>query len=180
VADGDALQRRVGDSLLVLLDELDDDVGPGTDAALVLTARLRVAVEILAADRHANDEVGELVAVRVDGLLQGAELLVDVVGARGPDAEQQLGLGVDGGLEGLDGVVLRVGLDVGVQAHGVEGAGSVLEALGSLELGFEVGLELGRAVGEGGARVEAEIVLGRRTRGEGAGGDESGGGTHGG
>ncbi len=109
------------------------------------------------------------------GALQRCHLVGDAIGARGPQAEEDLGLGLDGGIEGFNGVARGIGLDVGVQSHSVELAGGSLQALGGGELGKEIGLELGRIVRLRGARVEAEVVFGGgRDRGEGAGGEGGG------
>jgi len=180
VADRNAAQSGVGKGLLEVADELDDDIRVGTDTGRVVDqTSLADTVEILAADGDTDDKVGELLAVGVDGGLESSKLLVNVLGARGPDTEEDLGVGLDGSREGLDRVALRVGLDVGIEADGVEGAGGVDEALSGGELGQPVLLELGRVVGEGGTRIEAEVVLsGGGAGGDGANGEGNGRGTH--
>lgn len=159
MTNGDARERTGGKGVLEVIDEANNGVGGVADTSLVLSAGDGITVKILATNGHANDEVCELAAVLVNSLLQGAELLVNVVGARGPNSEEHIGLSIDGGLKSLNGVVLRVGLDASVESDGVEGAGGTLEALGGLKLGLKVLLELGRAVSESSARVEAEVVL---------------------
>lgn len=175
----DVAERNLGDGgvlegLAEVVNEVDEGVGLNTDTTLVLDTSNGVTVEILATNGDTNDEVGQLRAVLLDGLLEGADLLVDGVGTGGPDTEEDLGLGVDGSLESLDGVILGVSLDVGVESDSVEVAGGGLEALSSLELSLEVGLELGLAVGEGGTGVETKVVLGLSAHGEGTNSDGSG------
>lgn len=169
LGDGGALEGRAE-----VVDEVNESIGLDTDTTLVLDTGNGVTVEILTTDGNTNDEVGQLGTVLLDGLLEGADLIVDVVGTRGPDTEEDLGLGVDGSLESLDGVILGVGLDVGVETDGVEVTGGGLEVLSSLELGLEVGLELGLSVGEGSTRVETKVVLGLGAHGEGTNGNGSG------
>ena len=175
VGEGGALER-----LLPVADELDDLGRAGANARLVLDARDRNTVQVLGTDGGADDQVGKLLAVLLDGVLQGLDLGLDGVGAGSPDAQKDLGVGLDGSLKRLDRLGgLRVRLDVGVQAHGVEGAGGVLEVLGCGELLHPVLLELGGAVGEGVARVETEVGLGGYAGGEkGGGAGEEFGGTH--
>ncbi|KAI6760866.1 hypothetical protein HG530_009726 [Fusarium avenaceum] len=174
VADGDLGDGGALKGLAEVVDEVNEGVGLNTNTTLVLDTGNRVTVEILATDGNTNDEVGQVSAVLVDGLLEGADLLVDVVSARGPDTKEDLGLGIDSSLESLDGVILGVSLDVGVESDGAEVTRSGLEALGSLELGSEVGLELGLSVGEGGAGVETKVVLGLNAHGEGSSSEGSG------
>jgi hypothetical protein len=169
LGDGSALEGSAE-----VVDEVNESIGLDTDTTLVLDTGNRVTVEILTTDGNTNDEVGQLRAVLLDGLLEGVDLLVDRVSTRGPDTEEDLGLGVNGSLESLDGVILGVSLDVGVESDSVEVAWGGLEALGSLELGLEVGLELGLTVGEGGTGVETKVVLGLSTHGEGTNSDGSG------
>jgi hypothetical protein len=175
----DVTERNLGDGgvlegLAEVVNEVDEGVRLNTNTTLVLDTSNGVTVEILATDGDTNDEIGQLRAVLLDGLLEGADLLVDRVGTGGPDTEEDLGLGVDGSLESLNGVILGVSLDVGVESDSVEVAWGGLEALGSLELGLEVGLELGLTVGEGGTGVETKVVLGLSTHGEGTNSDGSG------
>lgn len=174
VADRDLANGGTLESLLEVVDEVNEDIRLNTDTTLVLNASNGVTVEILATNGDTDDEVGQLGAVLVDSLLEGADLLVDVVSAGSPDTEEDLGLGVDGSLESLDGVILGVGLDVGVESDGAEVAGSALQVLSSLELSLEVGLELGGTVGEGGTRVETKVVLGLNAEGEGTSSEGSG------
>lgn len=68
-------------------------------------------------------------------------------------------------VEGGSGLV-GVAYDHGVEARAVESSWCAFEVLGGLELGFKVGLQLGRAVGEEGAVVEALV--------DGSGGGEGG------
>jgi hypothetical protein len=174
VADGDLGDGGALEGLAEVVDEVNKGVGLNTNTTLVLDTGNRVTVEILATDGNTDDEVGQVSAVLLDGLLEGVDLLVDVVSARGPDTKEDLGLGVDGSLESLDGVILGVSLDVGVKSDGAEVTRGGLEVLGSLELGHEVGLELGLSVGEGGARVETKVVLSLNAHGEGTSSEGSG------
>lgn len=178
VADGNLGQRGILEGGLEVVDEADEGLGVGTDTRLVLDTGDGVAVQVLGTDGGTDDEVGELGAVLGDGGLQGVDLLVNVVGAGGPDTEKDVGLSLDGSLESLNGVLGGVGLDVGVETDSVEVAGGTLEALGSLELGLEVGLELGGAVGLGGTGVEAKVVLSLDGGRQGSEGSERDGGLH--
>lgn len=170
VANGGRLEVGVLELLARLLDELGQDIDVGTDAGLVGDTVDRHTVQVLASDGDTDNKVGELLAVLLDGLGEGGELAVDALGAGCPHAEEDLGLGLDGGLEGVNGLggLLGAGLDVGVQADGVEGARGVLELLLGLELGLEVAQGLGLAIVGGGARVEAQVLV--------LGGNGSGGG----
>lgn len=171
VADGHVLKGGALEGLLPVANELDELRGTGTNAGLVLDTRDGNTVEILGTNGRADDQIRKLLAVLGDGRLESLDLGLNGVGARSPDTQKDLGVGLDGGLKGLDGLGnLRVGLDVGVQTHGVEGAGSVLEVLGGGEFLHPVLLELGGAVGEGVAGVEAEVGFGGD-----AGGEEGGG-----
>ena len=123
VPDGRAGQRRARQRAPHLLDELHDGGGPGAHACLVRDAARGEPVEVFAADAEPDDGVGEARAELVDGGLQRLDLVVDGGRPRTPDAEEERGVGVDGGLEGLDGRVGGSGLDVGVQARAVEDAG---------------------------------------------------------
>lgn len=180
VADGDIGQGSALERLLPVADELDELVGTGANTGLVLDARHGNAVQILGTDGGADDQVRQLLAVLLDGVLQSLDLGLDGVGAGSPDAQKDLGVGLDGRLERLDRLRgLRVGLDVGVQTHGVEGAGGVLEVLSSGEFLYPVLLELGGTVGEGVAGVEAEVGFGGYAGSEkGGGAGEKFGGTH--
>lgn len=159
VTDRNLAQVGTLESLLEIINEAQDGFGGVADATLVLDAGDRVTVKILTADGDTNDKISELAAILRNSLLQGANLLVDVVSARGPSTEEDVSLGVDGSFESLDGVILGVSLDVGVQANSVEGSGGALKTSSGLELGLEILLELGRSIGESGTRVEAEIVV---------------------
>lgn len=154
VADLGALERGAADGVADLVDALDQVLGGGAD----LTGAL--AVQVLGTDGETDDEVGELVAVLADGLLESGNLVVDGLGAAGdPQTQKEGGLGVNGGGDGLDDIVGRVPLDHGVQAGAVPAAGAG-QVLGAVELVGEIGLELGLLVHEEGAVVEALDVVG--------------------
>lgn len=100
-----ALQRRALERLPHPLDILDDRRCIRAGPRVVLHARRRAAVQVLAADRDADDEVGEGRAVRGDGGFQRGEFVGDDGLARGaPDAEEEGGGGGDGRRDGGDGV----------------------------------------------------------------------------
>ena len=75
VADLGILERGTGDGVPRLLDVTCDGVRLGTDVRSRLDAHGRVAVEILGADRDAVDEAAELLAVLLDGRLEGRDLV---------------------------------------------------------------------------------------------------------
>lgn len=106
VANGDPRQGRAGDGVPDLLDVADEDVRADPRVLLVEEAGGRDAVEVLGADRDAGDEAAELGAVGGDGGLQGGDLVGKVrVPGRGPQAQQERGLGADRRGDGLDGAV---------------------------------------------------------------------------
>ena len=177
MADGDALQQSALDRVTGLLDEVGDDFGVSTHASLVGDTGDGVAVQILAADGDADDQVCKLLAVLLDGLAQGVQVVLDGGCAGAPDAEQHGCVCVDGGLEGGDGVGRRAALHHGVQADRVEGAWGALEVGARGELAREVVDGLDRAVVVRAARVEPHDRLGRDAACEqaaGEGGSEGG------
>lgn len=155
VTDGGAAQGSAGDGRLDLLDVVDQGVGVDTDTGLVLGTSDGVTVEILAADGDTDDQLGEGLAVGVDGGLEGGDLVVDVA-AGGPETEQERGLRGNSSGNSLDGVVGGTALDHGVQT-GTGEAGGADEVLGCLELGLEVGLVVVATVGLGGTIVETLV-----------------------
>lgn len=86
-------------------------------------------VQVLAADGNGNHPVR---AVCVDGGLEGLLLGIVVGGVLGPDADEELSAGGDGGWDGIgEGVAVRGGVDT----DGGEVAGKILEELeGTLPL----------------------------------------------
>lgn len=167
MTDGNLSQAGALDGSLEILDEANKVGGRVTDTGIVLNTSSRNTVQVLTSNGDTDDEIGKLSSVLLDGLRQSVKLLVNVVGTRGPDTKQYLGLGLDSSLEGRDWVLLGVGLDVGVQPDGIEVARRTLQVLCSLKLGQEILLELSGSVGLGSSRVEAEVVFG------GSGGSES-------
>lgn len=111
MAERGILQAGALDGLADLLDVLEDDLGAGTSKLTGLDADGGVAVEILGTDRDTGDEAIELVAVLVDGLLKSSNLIVESLLAGGsPETEEDAGLGLDGGGNGGDGLVVGVTL----------------------------------------------------------------------
>lgn len=159
VGKGTALELVAG-----VLDELDNGLSVIADARLVPDTGLRHTVQVLATDRDTDNEISQLGAVLLQSSLQSGKLVVDVVGTRGPDTEEQLGVGRDGGSERRDGGVGGARLDVRVQADGVEVAGCALQRFGCLELLLEVLLGLRNALVGSSSSVEAkdDAVLGDR------------------
>jgi hypothetical protein len=181
VGDLDLGERCVGELGADVLDELHNLLGAVTDTRLVPDTGLGHAVEVLAADRDADDEVGQLGAVLLDGRGERVELTVDARGARRPHTEEELCVGRNGGGEGSDGlgVLLGAGLDVGVQADRVEFARRALEPLCRLELLLKVLLCLRCASVGRGAGIEAhDQVLGNRAANGGRGDREKSCETH--
>lgn len=178
VADRSVRDSRVLESLLPIINEANNDLRVGANAGLVLNAGGGVAVEILTTNGDTDDQVSEIVAVGVEGLLEGVNLLLNRVNARAPDTEKNVGPALDSSLERLNGVLVRVGLDVGVESDRVEITGGTVQIGRGVELSQEILLELGRAVVKGGSRVETQIVLGRGLSNQGTGGQGSGRETH--
>ena len=172
MTDGRVAEGGAGDGRADPLDVGDELVRVDADAGVGLDTVDGVAVEVLAADGDADDELGEGVAVLVDGLLEGGDLVVHAA-AGGPETEQEGGLLGDGGGDGGDGVVGGTPLDHGVETGAGE-AGGADEVLGGLELCFKVGLNLAAAIDLGGAIVEALVngFGGDQGEGEGDGGFE--------
>lgn len=126
MGDFDALQRRVCKTLTRRLDEANNGLGTVADSSFGSPAGLGIAVQVLAANREADNEVCQARAVLLDGRAECFQLIVDVVGARCPDSQEQFGVGGYGGCEGANGRVGSLPLDVGVQADGVKVAGRTL------------------------------------------------------
>lgn len=103
MTDRGARQRGASDGVLDLLDVADEDVGPDAGVLLVEDPRGGDAVEVLGPDRDAGDEAAELGTVGGDGGFQGGDLVGEVgVPGRGPQAQEERGLGADGRGDGLD------------------------------------------------------------------------------
>lgn len=68
-------QRSVGNGRAQLINVVGDDVRPHSHASFVFNARSRYAVEILATDTDANNEIGEVAAICRDGGLECRELV---------------------------------------------------------------------------------------------------------
>lgn len=108
MADGDVGEGRAADQVTCALDAVEKVGGVDTDLVV------GVAVQILGADRDADDERGEGRAVLVNGLAEGSQLVLDGLrAARDPEAQQEGCAGVDGGGDGLDNVVGRLPLNCG-------------------------------------------------------------------
>lgn len=106
MANRDPRQRRAGKSVPDLLDISHEDIGPDAGVLLVEDARGRDTVQILRAHRNTRDEAAELGAVGGDGGFEGGDLVGEAgVAGRGPQAEQERGLGADRRGDGLDGAV---------------------------------------------------------------------------
>ena len=156
VTDGGAAQLGAGDGRLDVLDAGDQVVRVHADASIGLSTSDRVTVEILATNGDTSDQLGEGLAVGADGGLEGSNLVVDVT-AGGPETQQQSNLLLNGGLDSLDGGVGGTTLDHGVETSAGEGAVGVLQLLGVLELGDEVGLVASATILVGGAVVETLV-----------------------
>lgn len=103
VADRGIGQGGVGNDVTDHLDVLGQDVGADTGVLLVEDTSGGDAVQILAADRDTGDQGAERRAVLGDGGLQSVELVVeDVLASRGPETEQEAGLGADGSGDSRD------------------------------------------------------------------------------
>lgn len=156
MAERGAGERGAGDLLARLLDVADELVRGRAQAALVLDASWRDTVEILAANRDTDDEVGEVAAVLLDGGLKGVELVChDLLTGAAPESEEEGCLGVDGGLEGRRRVSGGTTLDHGVESCAREVAVRALERLCAREARFVVGLCHECTIGFGRAVVEA-------------------------
>jgi hypothetical protein len=91
--------------LLDLRDVIDENIRSSTNTRLVLDTSGGDAVEILGSDGQTDDEIGELGAVLLDGGFDGGDLVGHgLLAGGGPDSEQELGVGRDGGRDGGDGV----------------------------------------------------------------------------
>lgn len=106
MSDRGSREGGAGDGLADLFDVGDQGGGLSSVAGLGGDAGGRETVEVLAADGETGDAAGELVAVLLDGTLQGGDLVVDAFLAGGrPDSEEEGGVCGDGGGDGGDGVV---------------------------------------------------------------------------
>ena len=173
VTNGGLLEAGSLDGLADLVDVLDEGLGAGTgETVAVLAANDGVTVQILGTDRDTGDEAVKLTTVLVGSLLERSKLVVEgFLASRAPDTEEEAGLGGNTSGNGRDGVVGGARLDHGVETGTVEGAVGAGEALGSLELGLEVGLlhVIGSVVealeaGSGGADGSSHGEEARRSR----------------
>lgn len=99
VADGLALERGAADPVSQPADVSLNLGAGGSDAGVGGNAIGAAAVEILGPDADADYAVGEGGAVLLGGAQQGVELvLVDAAAGTGPQAHQDLSIGVDRGL----------------------------------------------------------------------------------
>lgn len=111
MSNGSAAQARALDSVTDKADVTNEGVGLRSRVLAVGNASGGDAVEVLAADRDTSNEAVELAAVLVDGLLKSLELGLEGVVAGGcPEAEKNVGLGLDGSRDSRDGVVGRSAL----------------------------------------------------------------------
>jgi hypothetical protein len=111
MTDGRILEAAALDGLADLLDVVDKGGGTSTNKLTSLAADGRVTVEILTADGNTGDKTVELVAVLVNRLLEGLDLIVEGLRAsRGPDTEENAGLSLDGSRNGRDWLVIGVAL----------------------------------------------------------------------
>ena len=117
----------------------------------------RDAVEVLAADADAGNEGCECGAVLRDRGLEGGYFVGEIGIAGGsPEAEEEGGLGVDGGLDGADGCVGGAALDHSVESCRCE-TGCSSQLLGCAEFVLEVCFALDATVVECGAVVKALV-----------------------
>ena len=119
MADGGLAQAGALDGGTDVLDVLYQNVGVDTRASLGgAGASHRVTVQVLATNRDTDHQLGKLVAVLLDGGLQSGDFVVHAT-AGGPETQQQRGLLVDSGLDGLGGGVGSASLlKWGVSMHG--------------------------------------------------------------
>lgn len=89
----------------------------GSRAGFVVDTSWCDAIQVLAADRDTNNQVSEGTAILLDSSFESGNLIIDhLLTGRCPHSEQKCGLGVDGGLDGLDDTILGTMLDHGIQA----------------------------------------------------------------
>ena len=147
VADGDVLEARSLDGLANLVDVADEGLGASTGVGAGELAGGSLTVEVLTTNGDTGNKFVELTAVLVNGLLEGSNLLVEsLLASRGPETEEQAGLGADGGGNGGDGLVGSAVLDHGVETSAGKGAIGAGEVGGSLEIPLKVSLGLALAV----------------------------------
>lgn len=149
MADEGTLQGSTSDGLSDLIDILHQHVRVNAGIRPRSDALGRFAIQVLAADRDAVNDAGEISSVLPDSSLQSGDLVGEgSVTGRCPETQQERGPGLDGSRDGGDGITGGTGLD-----HGIEsGAGPTLCALeigGCGELGLKIGLSLGSSRGEG-------------------------------
>lgn len=152
-----------------LLDVGDNLLRSGACSAIIGNACGADAVQILTADRDAGNQIRKRRPVLRNRRLEGRNLVVELrLAGRRPHAEQQGGLGVDGGLDGADRGAGGARGDHGVEAGRGELVAGAGEVPGAAELGGEVDV---------GVVVEAD-VLGRGRGGQRRGGEEELGEVH--
>lgn len=168
MANGNSTQRCAGKSRPDLTDEARDDIWTGSDAVVSCNASRRNAVQILATHGKTNHVAGEI-GILGDGRMQRRQFVVEAgLAARGPHSEQKRCLGRNSSRNSLSGTVGSARLHHGIEPGTCETRGAH-EILGGGEIGLEVSLSSGRAIGERGAIVEA-LESRRRGRSE-RGGD---------
>ena len=102
VSDPDALERRPAEGVADLRDVVYDCLGVGADAGVVGDALRGAAVEVFGSHGDADDALSELVGPEAGGLSKGDDFVVDGALAGGaPDAEEKVGLRVEGRFDGL-------------------------------------------------------------------------------
>lgn len=168
VTDGGVAQASAGNGGTDLLDVGDKLLGLNTGAGVRLRASDGVTVHIFATDGDTNDELGEVITILADGRLESGNLVVHVASG-GPKTQEQLGLLLNGGRNGLNGSVGGTTLDHGVQTGTGEAGATLDEGLGGGEVLLEIGLVFAAAISLGGTIVEAlgDGIGGRHGEGEG-------------
>lgn len=150
----DTRQRCPLETLPHLLDIFHNRRGIRANPSIVRLPLRTTPIQILTAHTDPHHPLLHLRAPVRHRLLQGRNLLVHVLLPRGrPDAEQQVGVGVEGGFDGLNGRVLRAALDGGVEAGG--GEAGLGKGLGAGVHAVEVFVFAAGGVVVGGAVVEA-------------------------
>lgn len=90
--------RRAFDRVASLLYIMDDGIRPSTHARFVLNARGRDTIQIFGAAGNPIDEGCELLAMLLNGLLEGVELVIEgVLTGACPESEQEVSVGGYGG-----------------------------------------------------------------------------------
>jgi len=153
VTDGSITQTGARDNGANLLDIGDKLLGLNAGTGIGLGASDGVTVHVLTTDGDTNDELSEILTILADGGLESGNLIVHVT-TRGPKTQQQLGLLLNGGRDGLNGGVGGTTLDHGVET-GTGEAGVTDQSLGGGKILLEVGLVLAAAISLGGTVVEA-------------------------